>query len=118
MAESFPSLGVVKTVLIMHLLRQQIEADLALLASAPLGLSSCLIERLQNLHGLLLTRIAEHKRLLRRHSVRVIEQQKNSVDFTIAYMERGYRVQHCFLLATLHAESEILFKTLLEGGRA
>ncbi|KEO84196.1 hypothetical protein [Tumebacillus flagellatus] len=118
MAESFQSLVSIKSVLVMHLLRQQIEEDLTLLTAASLNLSDCLIRRLQDLHGLLLTRIAEQKRLLRRHSVRVTEQQKNSLDFTIAYVERGYRVQHCFLMATLQAEAEILFNTLLEGGTA
>ncbi|PWK15488.1 hypothetical protein [Tumebacillus permanentifrigoris] len=116
MTDSFQSLSAVKAVLIMHLLRQQVEADLNLLASAPLLLSQCLVERLQGIHGLLLNRVADHKRLLRRYGVRIVEQQKNSLDFQIAYMERGYRVQHCFLLATLQAEAQVLFKTLLEGG--
>jgi hypothetical protein len=118
MAESFESLNVVKAVLIMHVLRQQIEADLQRLKSAPLYLAHGLTERLQAIHGELLNRIAEHKRQLRRHSVRILEQTKNRLDFQIAYLERGYRVQHCFLLATLQAEAQLLFKSLLEGGTA
>lgn len=116
MVDSFQSLCVIKDVLIMHLLRQQIEADLQRLSAAHLHLSSCLLPRLQSIHAELLNRITQHKRRLRQSRVRIVNQQKNSLDFEIAYVEHGYLVQHCFLLATLYAEAQILFSTLLEGG--
>lgn len=116
MPDDFDALGTVKLVLVKHLLRQQIEQDAARLRTAALHLSNCLIPVLENLHAKLLTAIAEHKRTLRRHGVRIIEQEKNSLDFRIAYLEKGYRIQHCFLLATLQAEAHLLLTSYLEGG--
>jgi hypothetical protein len=113
MAGGFDALETVKTVLIMHLLRQQVEADLGFLRTAPLRLATCYNTWLSNIHAKLLTRIAEQKRELRRQGVRVVKQQKNSLDFEIAYLERGYQVQHCFLLATLQAEAQVLLMNLL-----
>ncbi|MGB8957286.1 MAG: hypothetical protein WCC10_18080 [Tumebacillaceae bacterium] len=116
MAETFDALGAVKQVLVKHMLRQQVETDLALIRRADLHLSRTYIDWLERIHARLLTEIAEHKRALRRHRVRIINQQKNSLDFQIAYLERGYQVQHCFLLATLQAEAHLLFATYVEGG--
>lgn len=116
MTETFDALGAVKQVLVKHMLRQQVEADLALIRRADLHLSRTYINWLDRIHARLLTEVAEHKRALRRHGVRIISQQKNSLDFQIAYLERGYQVQHCFLLATLQAEAQLLFATYVEGG--
>ena len=116
MAEAFDALGAVKLVLVKHLLRQQVEGDLSRMRRADLHLSRVYIEWLERIHARLLTEIAEHKRALKRHGVRIITQQKNSLDFQIAYVERGYQVQHCFLLATLQAESQLLFETYVQGG--
>jgi len=116
MTERFNALTTVKHVLIMHLLRQQIEADLNHLSKTPLHLLRCYDTVLKRIHGELLTKISEYKRQLKRHGVRIVKQQKNSLDFQIAYVERGYEVQHCFLLATLQAESHVLFRHYLEGG--
>ena len=116
MSEGFDPLRLVKQILVMHLLRQQVEADLATLQQTPLRLLRSYASWLERLHATLLKNVSERKRELRRHGIRVIKQQKNSLDFQIAYLERGYEVQHCFLLATLHAEAEELFALYLEGG--
>lgn len=116
MTERFDALTTVKHVLVMHLLRQQIEADLENLPKTPLHLLRCYDTMLKQIHGELLTKISEYKRGLKRNGVRIVKQQKNSLDFAIAYVERGYKVQHCFLLATLQAESHVLFRHYLEGG--
>jgi hypothetical protein len=116
MPEGFDPLRLVKRILVMHLLRQQIEADLGTLQKTPLRLRRSYASWLERLHASLLKNVGELKGELRRHGVRVIRQQKNSLDFQIAYLERGYEVQHCFLLATLHAEAEALFVQYLEGG--
>jgi hypothetical protein len=108
MSGGFDALSTVKTVLIMHLLRQQIEADLTTFRTISLRLAPCYDSLLSNIHTKLLTKIAERKRELRRQGVRVFKQQKNSLDFEIAYLERGYQVQHCFLLATLQADAQVL----------
>jgi hypothetical protein len=113
----FDPLTSVKSVLVMHLLRQQIEADLAVLKqSQSLRLSDCYLNWLERLHGRLLSLISERKRELRRHRVRIVKQQKNRLDFQIAYLYQGYEIQHCFLLATLYAEAQELFTRYLEGG--
>lgn len=117
MDASFDPLTSVKSVLVMHLLRQQIESDLETLQKGlTLRLSHIYRTWLTRLHALLLTAIGERKRELRRHSVRIVKQQKNSLDFSIAYTWKGYEVQHCFLLAALLAEAQELFARYLEGG--
>ncbi|MGZ4134650.1 MAG: hypothetical protein ACXVC1_05145 [Tumebacillaceae bacterium] len=113
MSGAFDALGSVKEVLVMHLLRQQIEADLAFLRTAPLRLTTSYDAWLSQIHGKLLTSIGERKRELRQRGIRVVKQQKNSLDFEIAYLERGYQVQHCFLLANLHAEAQVLLMQYL-----
>lgn len=110
---SFDALSAIKHVLVMHLLRQMVEADLVHVRRLPLQLGPCLCTRLSDIHARLLAAIGEQKRALRKHGVRVIQQQKNSLDFAITYIERGYQVQHCFLLATLQAEAQILFANWL-----
>lgn len=116
MTQPFNALLIVKHVLIMHLLRQQVEADLKKMRSTPLHLLRCYDAVLNQIHADLLKRIGECKRQLKRHGVRIVTQQKNSLDFQITYVEKGYEVQHCFLLATLQAESHVLFHQYLEGG--
>lgn len=117
MDASFDPLTSVKSVLVMHLLRQQIECDLATLQKGlTLRLAGSYRMWLERVHALLLSTITERKRELRRHSVRIVKQQKNSLDFSIAYIWKGYEVQHCFLLATLLAEAQELFAHYLEGG--
>lgn len=117
MDASFDPLTCVKSVLVMHVLRQQIESDLAALQnSLTLRLAHSYQMWLKGVHARLLTLIGERKRELRRHSVRIVKQQKNSLDFSIAYTWKGYEVQHCFLLASLLAEAQELFARYLEGG--
>lgn len=113
MSADFDALTTIKQVLVMHLLRQQVEADIVQLQHLPLLLADCYIVWLSHIHSHLLASIADLKRELRRHGVRIIQQQKNSLDFQIAYLEKGYQVQHCFLLATLQAEAQVLFVNLL-----
>jgi len=117
MSETFDALAVVKQVLVKHLLRQQIERDLARLSQVPLLLARPLLPHLESVHAALLQAIGTHKRQLRQQGVRIVEQEKNSLEFRIAYVERGYRVQHCFLLATLQAESHLLLTAYLQGDR-
>lgn len=105
----------IKQVLILHLLRQQVEADLLMLRSTPLHLLRCYVLRLEELHADLLRQIGDIKRRLRQQGVRIIRQQKSSLDFHIAYLQKGYENQHCFLLATLQAEAHKLFSELLGG---
>jgi hypothetical protein len=116
MSMAFDALGTVKLVLIKHLLRQQIEADLHQLRQTTLRLQRCYVACLDAIHAKLLASISEHKRELRRYGIKIIAQKKSEFDFQIAYLERGYQVRHCFLLATLRAESEVLFQQYLQGG--
>jgi hypothetical protein len=115
MPSGFDPLTTVKEVLVLHLLRQQVEADLKLLAGTTLHLKQAYLLRLEEIHAHLLQQIGDLKRLLKRHGIRVIKQKKNSLDFHIAYLERGYEIQHCFLLATLMAESRKRFAAILKG---
>ncbi|ARU62537.1 hypothetical protein CBW65_17390 [Tumebacillus avium] len=113
----FDPLSTVKEILILHLLRQHVDADLGRIRALSLHLGQAYIDRLEAFHAGLLKRIGEAKRLLGRHGVRVIQQEKNSLDFQITYVERGYEVRHCFLLATLYAECQERFLQDFWGGR-
>lgn len=117
MTDGFDPLSTVKEVLILHLLRQHVETDLGRIRALALNLGTAYVERLEAYHGALLKRIGDAKRLLKRHGVRVIQQEKNSLDFQITYVERGYEVRHCFLLATLYAECQERFLQDFWGGR-
>lgn len=117
MTAGFDPLATVKEVLILHLLRQHVEADLGRIRALALHLGKAYIERLEAYHAGLLKRIGDAKRQLKRHGVRVIQQEKSALDFHITYVERGYQVRHCFLLATLYAECQERFLNDFWSGR-
>ncbi|ASS75570.1 hypothetical protein CIG75_11610 [Tumebacillus algifaecis] len=116
-SRGFDPLSTVKEVLTLHLLRQQLEADIKLLSNIPLHLGAAYIEQLEAIHAMLLQQVGAAKRELKRHGVRVIAQEKNSMDFHITYVEKGYEVRHCFLLATLSAEGRARFLNDFWSGR-
>ncbi|HEU4963182.1 MAG TPA: hypothetical protein VFV52_04885 [Bacilli bacterium] len=113
---TFDPLTSIKRVLVLHLLRQLLEADGQQLGRMPLHLHRCYVLRWDAIQADLLRQIGEIKRELRRHGVRIVEQRKTALDFQIAYLQKGYRHEHHFLLDTLQAEAQELAIDYL-GGR-
>jgi hypothetical protein len=116
MRESLDTFVLIKNVIMFHLLRQQLDHDLAWIRKAGLLLKDPYVMHLERIHQDVLTCMTNMKRKLHRQGVKVISQERTPIQFNIVYMERGYQYQHSFRLEPLLAEARLAFEKLLRLG--